>query len=223
MRDIGWDLWIKHNETSGTTVTNYGSIVTSGTWTPGSGSLGQTGFLGTNEAYDYDGANSRISIPNNSIFGNAGEFTQLFLFKADGNGEGGIGHLFRFGVANTNAHVNDSQRITTRRRAATTTAVSEVSGAWSVGNWSIIFVTFSNSGDRKLHVYRGQNNSLNELTYISQIAAVGTLTNETDTLFIGNASNLTTTFDGLIDEFAFKNRVLSNQEMLNITKALHIA
>lgn len=224
MNDIGWVLWFKHNETSGTSVANSGSLATTGTWNPGVGSVGQTGFLGANEAFDYDGANSRTSIPNNAIFGNATAFTWMILFKPDGNGEGGIGHLYRYGIVNTFAHVNNNSRLTVRRTAATTNAFSEALAAWSAGQWSHIFITFDNATDRLLHVYRAQNGNVSELTYNtnSHVAAVGALTNNTDTLFIGNASNLTVTFDGLIDEIAYKNAVLTLSQMRDIARGLNV-
>jgi hypothetical protein len=214
-------LWLKHTETSGTTVENYGSLgdAADGTWTPGAGALGQTGLGngGANEAYDYDGANSKTTVPAQTGINNLTALTYGILLKADSPGETNVGQFFGDQFNNRIWGINSASYPLSMTVQATGAAVSTTNNGFiAVSTPTYLFATYDDAGDRKIRMYKVVGGALTEATYATQTAATGTLGNGSGTQIIGNTANQAASFDGLIDEAFMKGSVLSSAEMLQI-------
>lgn len=213
-------LWYKLNETSGTTVINYGSAGASanGTWTAGAGALGQAGKLGANEAYDFDALASKIVIPDIAAIQALATYTIMGLCKADGAGENNAGTVLHLG-ASAGMGFRRSTLAWSMGFDTDGTDATSTSNSGFVANdvWLALFGTFDNAGDRTARIYKGSGGVVTEATYATQTAASGTRVAPLGAV-IGNFSDVRT-WDGLIDEVVVFNRVLSAAEMLQITAA----
>lgn len=210
-------LWLRLRETSGTNAANSGSLgaAADGTWTPGAGAVGQTGQLGANEAYDFDGAASDILIPDATAINNVAVVTYATLFKADGAGENNIGMFYS--SSTRQFRINSSSFPVRMFISGTANANSVTNNSFiSTGAYHWIFATFDNTGDRKVRLYKGISGAVTEATYTTQDAMTGPIVN-TATHHVGNNAAANGTFDGLIDESLIFDRVLTTAEMLQIT------
>ena len=94
-------IWYRFNETSGN-AQNYGSAANqSGVLT--STTQGVTGKLGANEAYTFDGANSKVTA-NGGSGTDFTTFTFAALVKANSNGESTTGSIFAYGTGGATRH-----------------------------------------------------------------------------------------------------------------------
>lgn len=211
-------VWYRHRETSGTVVANSGTLgnTLDGVWTAGAGAVGQTGKLGFNEAYDYDGAASLTTIAANASLQNITAMTMAILCKPDSPGESNVGtfsadnrHQFRI------SGLNFPLRCFIVSSATAANSVTPDAFVAS-GVWHWVFCTFDNAGDRLIRFYKGVGGVLTEATYNTQTAMTGTLNNGGGGYIIGNISTAAQTFDGLIDEYFVKDRVLTLAEMQQI-------
>lgn len=216
-------LWLRLRETSGTTVTNSGSVALNGTWTAGAGALGQTGKLGINEAYDFDGANSKIVLADNAAIQALATYTIVALCNADGAGESSAGTILHLG-----AGVSGGFRRTGTSNAWVMNFDTDGTDANSTTNvdfapdgvWLCMFGTFDNAGDRTARIYKGVSGAVAEATYATQTPATGTRVTPIGAV-IGNFADVRT-WDGLIDEVLIFNRILTAGEMLQITQLLGV-
>lgn len=210
-------LDLKHNETSGTTVRNTGTLAATadGVWTAGAGALGQTGNQSkANEAYDYDGAASLTTVPAVASLYASTALTLLILCKPDTAGEGNAGtpsssgrHQWR--IPST---VNLPSRLFITSDATAGNSVTADTFV-ATGVWQMFIATFDNAGDRKIRIYKGVGGVLTEATYGTQTAMTGTLNVASSTQVVGNVAAATQTFDGLIDRFTQWDRVITPAEM----------
>lgn len=219
-------LWYKFNEPSGTTVINYGSLGSgNGTFTPGVGAVAQTDSMGVQEAYDFDGADSKVTGPTSTSINNATAFSVALKVKADTSGEATNGYLWSDNGGNRvlliTSGASSPYRLsfgvwcTTMQALAVTAVASGV--IQSDDMW--VFGTYDNAGDRTPHIYFGNAGALAEASYSTATPASNTLANASGALLLGNNSSNVRTWDGLFGEFLFFNRILTATEMLNLTQA----
>ncbi len=201
---LGPEFFYKLNETSGTSVTNYGTLGGTGTWTPGTGSLNNASPVGL--AYDFDGANSKIEYANNATMANAEEFSGGMLINADTAGESNTGTLWMWGNL-TSAYmlrISGAGLTLVSRVDYATDAITLTASPITTGAWQWIFWKYSLSGDRKMHLYRGISGVVAEMTtptytaYTTHTASASTYSAPSGAFVIGAAANQSLTFDGKI-------------------------
>lgn len=207
-------LWLRLRETSGTSVTNSGSVSVSGTWTPGAGALNQTGQLGAGEAYEYDGADSKIQFAIASIAAIANLTTQrwAFLYNADTLGEATASFFFGWGTSGSAHQLRflSANRLTATIQtgttsAAVTTDVDQVADI--IGAWRWIFMDYDDADSlgngRRIRLWKSTPGSgvVTALTLGGgNVAATGTVTVQSADLCIGNLTSQIRTLDGKLDE-----------------------
>ncbi len=219
-------LWYKFNEPSGTTVTNYGSLGSGdGTFTPGVGAVAQTDSMGAQEAYLFDAVNSRVVGPTSATINNATVFTAAIKAKAASMGENNAGYLWSDNGDNRIISINSSGGGAYRLSFSVwcTSAYAQVinaSGSGVIQNDDMwVFGTFDNAGDRTPHLYFGTNGAVAEGSYSTTTPAAAALSNASGTLLIGDntTGSQIRSWDGLIGEFMFFDRVLTLAEMRALT------
>lgn len=212
--------WLSFREISETSLRNRGSLPNAnGTWTPGAGALGQVGQLGANDAADFDGAASLVTITYNAALDGLTAFTFAALVKADSAGEGNVGTIYTWGNNNTTASlrfVGASRALFFAHRYGTTNMQTVTSTTLSTGQWYWVFANYDEAGDRKGNVFISSAGAAVEASYASEQASVGTVTVNGVSPIIGNLTAAANTWDGLIDEVMWFNRVLTQAEMNNI-------
>lgn len=193
-------------QTSGTNEPNVGSLGSGLDMTITSTTLGQTGKLGANEAYLFDGASSRLQTPNNATLAGKTTWEYVFLVNPSSAGEGGFGAFARWGdgagadggcglsFGGSLASLSMSIYNTTPTIATTTTTTG-----LSAAAWALLFVAFDNAGDRKIHAYKGISGAVAEYAYGAQPALTGTYKAATAALNLFNQSAQNLTFAGLAD------------------------
>ncbi len=94
---------------------------------------------------------------------------------------------------------------------AVTHAESQSTNVVALNIWQNVVMIYNNTGDRKIHIYL---NGL-EVSYSSQIAAMGTMVNSNVSTFIGIDDSLSAGhwFPGSIDDVRIYNQVLSSSEI----------
>jgi hypothetical protein len=218
--------WYKFNETSGTTIFNHGTVgaALDALWIPGAGgALGATGLLGAGHAVNLDGAESVIQMPQHAYF-NSPASTQVFLMKMRTSGEAGEGYLFQ-AVRGPVATTFFKTTLAEIRSVADTDAVdgdaTTITTAGIDANWVVLFRTYDDAGDRKVHLYVGNAAGLVELPTSTQTAAIGTLRPINADVFLGgNSATPSRGCNGLMDEYVGLNVVLSLPEMLEVVSTL---
>lgn len=218
-------LWYRLRETSGTAAANSGSAgaAVNGVWTAGAGAIGQTGKLGANEAYDFDGLVSKIVIPSDAAIQALATYTIIGLVRADGFGESSAGTILHLGAASTmDFRLSGAGGIFRMGFDTDTTDASSVSagGFFATGAWAAMFGTFDNAGDRKARIYKGLAGAVTEASYTTQTAATGTRVAPVGAV-IGNFGDVRT-WDGQIDELIVCNRVLTAAEMLQFIQLVGV-
>lgn len=181
----------------------------------GSASVTTTGKF--SNAGAFDGTTDSLSCGNAASLANLATFTYAAWIKPldiTTNGFSGIlgkYDFYNFGgmfVDNTGAFNGYREYLTTSALSASNASVV------SVGNWYHTVMTYNESGDRKIHLYLNGA----ELSYVTQTASVGTMRDDSNlNLTISNAT-ANRTFNGIIDEVAVFNRVLGDDEIMNMYK-----
>lgn len=198
-------VWLKFNETSGTTIVNYGSIgaACNAAWTADVGALGQTGQLGANQAYDFDGANSIAQITNNAGINGLANFTYLFLAKADTVGEGTAGTLYNWGSGNSHElRFNPPGKLIAHVDYDVTDAAQQTNADIPLTTW-LWFGSRHNSTTKKTKLYMTAPGAtiVSEPYGGADTTGANSVVTQVADLFIGNRSGQNRTWDGLIDEF----------------------
>jgi hypothetical protein len=174
----------------------------------GTTSLAQTGLLGINEAFLFDGATSLITIANRANVQGLTDFTLWALFKPSSAGEGNAGTLFsksgefelRFNSASRDLIATVNYSSTNAQRITSTTL--------SANKWHTVGMRIDNSSKTPEIFVDGI-----EAGYASTTAGVGTRVSNTNNLIIGNNAAVSQTLAGLLDEALLVNRLLTTSEL----------
>lgn len=215
-------LWYKFNETSGTSVINYGTSGSgfNGTFTPGLGSVNNIGQFGLSSAYSFDGLDTKIAVSNNPAYANSTKQTVIALINPTNSGEGTNGAIYCFSNGNNRWLYASStlffgRRVTGSTNAQTTTNSGQVP---INGEWQLAIFKYNDTTDRKVKLYKGYKGQLTEYTYGTQTAATGSLGNETGVLNIGNATTPNLSFSGLFGNFIWINDDIPLSVLLKLTR-----
>jgi hypothetical protein len=146
-------------------------------------------------------------------------FSYAQLFYADTWGEAGAAYLWSDNGANRLLNLAAAGRFNfgVWCTSAYAQTIMAAGSALSLGNWYWLFGTYDNAGDRLPHQYVGKNGAVTEPSYSTSTAGPGVLSNASGALLVGNNSTSVRTWDGRIDEFLIFNRVLTTNEMTQIT------
>jgi hypothetical protein len=213
-------LWYHFDEPSGTVAVNSGSLGATYNGVYTAATLAQAGALGPSNAVSFDGADTKVAVPAGP-FGNYTAFTIGQLVKVSGSGEGGIGSFYDW---NTSTTLRFNSSLSLRAlRAATGAAASNMSNVIATNVWQWLFVTYDNTGDRKIYIYLYRLGVLSTLALSTQTAATGTMTDQTaQVLTLGNRSAQTATIAGLMDEWFMVPSALSSAQMAAIGRASNV-
>lgn len=157
---------------------------------------------------DFDGTTSIAQVTNHATLANLTTQASAFLVKEDGTGESDIGTTLAWGLSSAGTHFvrnQSSNRYRAAKGAATSDAIyisvtnSEVA---SRGTKQWKFIDYDDAdvlGNGRVHrFHRGMNGAVNNIAAGLNGPAVGTLTNQTADLFIGNQQTAAQTLDGII-------------------------
>lgn len=219
-------VWLKFNETSGTTIVNYGSLgaACNAVWTAGVGALGQTGQLGANNAYDFDGANSIAQITNNAGINGLANFTYLFLAKADTTGEGGAGTLYDWGAGNIHELRFNTGKLIAHVDYDVTDAAQQTAADIPLTSW-LWFGSRHNSTTKKTKLYMTAPGATiaSEAYGVADTTGANTVVAQVVDLFLGNRSGQNRSWDGLIDEiliFGYELTDVQHQAIVTASAAV---
>lgn len=201
--------WYRMQQTSGTNEPNAGSGGSGLDLTITTTTLAQTGKLGANDAYLFDGANSRLQAASAAAIGALTKWEYVFLVNPASVGEGNNGSFFwwansasfprlQFAGAISSISLTQVNTTPTSFTAATTTGLS-------AGVWQLVFAAYDDGGDRKSHIYKGVSGAVNEFAYSAQPALTGTNATPSGAFNLFNRSLQDLTFDGLADEVLIFN------------------
>lgn len=195
------ELWMRHRETSGSTITDSSGHGRNGTLTLGAGALAQDGFDAPNEAILADGSTTKIAIASNAALKNPA-FWFAFLCKPSSAGENSTGALMNYSDAGDTAlRFNLAANVFTMTiGAATTTGQTTTTTGTTVtlNEWQWIFGALSNI-DKKCRIWKGRLGVLTEFAYSTQTAYVGAM-NGAAILNLLNSGANNRTWAGLVDE-----------------------
>lgn len=222
-------VWLRLQETSGNPA-NSGSL--SLTITQTAATQGQTGKLGTNEAYDFDGAaasGSIVSIANNATLKAWTTQRWGFLCKLDALGASNAGKMACWGAFGATDHLVMGCVSTNRLQAtinadttngAAVTNTNQISDC--IGAWCWLFMDYDDANTlgngRKIRLFKGLNGVVTQLTLATDTALVGTVDQPATALAIGNTTGRNLTLDGLVDEVRGKDALWTTNEMLTTVR-----
>jgi hypothetical protein len=202
---------------SGTTVFDRSSQGNNGTLV--NGPVVTIGKVG--QAIDLSGSTQRVFVGTQSSLDNNNTLTWTAWARAEGNPNNNYGPVFEKGNgSNERKKFQFSQSdpgstmnaVSATFFASTTNAVSQsVNGTYSLNEWAFWTVTYDDNGDRKIRIYKNAE----EVTYLTQQAAVGALTDDASQFFIigGQPPSGFYSFNGVLDEARVYNRVLTAAEI----------
>ncbi len=214
-------LW-NMRQTAGTNEPNEGSLGSALNLTLTSVTLGQTGKLGANEAYLLDGASSRMQVVNNPTLAGYLAWEYFFLVNPTSSGEITTGRFFTFNssVAAPFLQFNSTLSSLLGRvfNTSATAAATTTTTGLTAGLWAVIFVSYDDAGDRKLHIRKGVGGAVSEFGYSSNQAVTGTYLAPDLHYILGNDGGQARTWDGLFDAAGVKAGNLTDAERLLITQ-----
>lgn len=196
-------LWLRLRETSGSPVNSGSGALTIA---QANCTQGQTGKWGANEAYDFNGTTSLITVTNAAAIQGLTAFTLMALVKMDTLGESNLGAFFTKNV-DLFQFSGASNRIQFTTDYATTDATGAFTG-FTLGVWATLVARIDTDKVPYLF-YNGA-----EVTYSTRTTGVDARVSSTVDMVVGNNTASNRTSDGLIDEFLFFDRVVTNAEIL---------
>lgn len=166
------------------------------------------------QAGDFNGATSKVSIGSAADIDTLTEFTIAFWTYCRSDGEADAGRILNKGTNTRFETTGDSGGyvgLYGKIGCATTAAESLKLYPLEKNEWHHVAFTYSDSGDRKIHIFVDGT----EVTgYGSQIAGVGARSSDAaDTAYIGDYGDGSRVYDGLISTFLIYNRILSSAEL----------
>ena len=172
--------------------------------------VGQTGLLGANHAYSFDGSNDLITARNTSIDGLT-EFTLWLLINPSSAGEGDAGTFmikadefeFRFNSSSRDLYATVHYS-TTDAEATTTTALS-------TSAWQTVGLRIDNTS-KQIDIFIDGV----EAEYDSRVTGEGTRVSNTNPLIVGNNAGGTQSFAGLIDEAVLTPSAATDNQFLTL-------
>lgn len=208
-------LWLRLRETTGSTAVNSGSGGSSIDGTATSCTLGQTGKLGANEAYLFDGAASRVVIANHASLANLTTQELVFLSRPTGAGEGNNGTLFNWGDG-FHRCLYSAGDLQYRVDLATDAQASLSGGLASMqNNWSLLFLTF-NDTTKVASIMLGISGAVGSPSSNTGSGAYAAPTGLD--LYLGNRLSNDRTFAGTIDETLIFSRQLTGAERTQLVQ-----
>lgn len=211
-------IWYRARETSGTNEPN--------AINPGSNdgtisgcTLGQSGQLGTNEAYSWDAVDDFVSSPQGAHINGILPATWIALVYANSRGEGNAARLF----AKTSDVVLQISSADATSPYSVIASVNYSGGqlqiTWNnvllVSTWTILGLRLN--ADNTLDLF------VNGSIQATSSAGSGSKSSNTNPVYIGNNSTQVGTFDGKIDEFIFENSAISDANMLTMAQLAGLA
>lgn len=173
-----------------------------------------------NRAYLLDGVDDNIKVVDASGILDARTTRRwAFLVKATSLGENDLGTLFCWGTWGSAHHLlsfDDTNRLRAYVGCATTPANAisddnEISDI--IGNWAWIFMDYDDAGTRKIRLWKAIDGIVTQLSLGTDQAGVGAVTAQTDDLFFGNSSGLSTTLAGLMELIGTDGNLWTQAEM----------
>ncbi len=167
-------------------------------------------------AADFNGTTSKVNIGSAADIDSLTELTIALWTYVRGPGEGNRGKIF-YKAYNSGATMFECNNesggyvgLYGSIRCATTNAES-LKYCLSKNGWHHVAFTYSDSGDRKIHIFV---DGVEVTGYSYQTAGVGArISDAADTAYIGNMDDGIRTFDGLISTCLLYNRILSSAEI----------
>lgn len=213
-------LVLRNEATSGATEINHGTGATAlNASILGGVTLGQS--IGSSPAFDFNGADGRLTIANHALLANMTTQRWAFMVRPDNLGElnfgvffcwgSGAGHIMRFGANNTLFCLIK----TNGTNAQVSTNNNQIQNLIGANGW--IFMDYDDTNaagnGRKIRLWKAVGGVLSLLTLATNIAAIGTVTNQATTLFLANRSDLALSFDGKQGETIANNSLWTTPEM----------
>lgn len=194
--------WWKIISTEGTAIVDHSDESNDGT--AYSGGTPHADYVAgkVDDAIDLDGGNDFIEVAAHATINNLTEFSwEFWIYPHDvGGGITPLTKKYKWLHFNATRHIHASLATTG------TTATSISNETVSLNDWHHIIVTYSESGDRKLHIYLDGE----EVSYSAQIAATGTQSSDSgNPLRFGCQWNDTQYVDGLMDEIRIYDEALT--------------
>jgi hypothetical protein len=215
MRALGPVQWLRFRETSGLVAADSAGSGLDAT-IAGTTSLGQPGVRGGNEAYAFDGATSQLTVSTPTAINSLAQWTYMLVARANSAGEGSAGRLWDWDPTVHLAYINLNDVLVILPHSTT-------NGVWRFLNmvpayptpWFVLFATWNSTALGGGMARVGDSG----LTAPSlQTSPVGTYAAPTGSLYLGNRSTALRTWDGLLDEWAVFDRVLTGAEMLRLAR-----
>lgn len=201
--------WYYPNEASGNVI-NRGSFGANADLTVvGTPLRQQDSPLGAGTALDFPAPGSTGTyITRNFITGIISvlpRYTLWMLYKPRSQGASSAG-LMCFNASGEFKFGGNDNYVTINQSAASGTAPStSVTIASHLNNWHLVFWTYNDEGDRKLHGYRALSGTVAEFTT--------TMTAATGVLNAMNSIRAAYRYNGLISAFGYETRVLTIEQM----------
>jgi len=161
---------------------------------------------------DFNGTSSRVNIGSAADIDDLTQFTIAFWTYCRGLGGGSAEKpYYKGGNTRFEVYLDNGTYVGLYGKVgySTTSAESIKTYCLEKNEWHHVAITYSQTGDRKIHFF------IDGVEVIgSQTASVGTrLTDAAENGYIGNISDGSRAYDGLITTFILHNRVLTSDEI----------
>jgi hypothetical protein len=206
------------DEGSGTTVVDSSGYGSTGTLTgPVSWTAGRVGPA----ALMFNGTDGAVNSGINPVLANLPSMTISAWILPNGSGETGWGRIIQKGTSSSTVHppgfwfnLTPDAGLEFSNFNATTNLNRATGTVITMGAWQHVVVTWDGSNSAAgIHMYR---NGI-EYPYVRNIDGVGARGDDSaGNLWIGNASLMSRTFNGIIDDPRIYNRVLTPAEVMNL-------
>ncbi|MHB8648104.1 MAG: LamG-like jellyroll fold domain-containing protein, partial [Thermomicrobiales bacterium] len=199
------------DEGSGTTASdssgnNLNGTISGATWT--------TGKIGSG-ALNFNGTNSYVNVASPALLTNVNTFTWSAWLNPGASQTHSVNPIIEKGSGSNTLksfYITDTGSVVAEIKTASGYASSaSITGVATAGAWSQWTITYNDTGDRMLHIYK---NGV-EVSYSSQVPATTALADDTgyNMYFGATPDTAYYVFNGSIDDVQIFNRVLSSAEI----------